>query len=105
MIPILRHLAIISAIAVGGFYAYSILSGPRGLIAITQSRAEVQKMEQENERLAAEIRRHQKFIDDLRSKPELRDRIIRQRLEKQKPGETTILDTGKLPASPAAPIR
>jgi cell division protein FtsB len=105
MPALLRQLALVSAVLIGGYYAYTLLTGPRGFAAIYASHAEVQEMEKENERLRQEIQRHEKLIRDLKSNPDLRDRMIRQRLEKQKPGETVILDGGEPHKSPAAPIR
>jgi len=101
----LRQLALIGAVLIGGYYAFTLLTGPQGLASIYASHAEVQQMEQDNERLRQQIERHEKLIRDLKSNPDLRDRMIRQRLEKQKPGETVILDNGEPHKSPAAPIR
>lgn len=105
MVSPLRHLVVAVLVVTGGYYAYTALTGPRGITTIGASHTEVRKMEEENERLRLEIEKHRQFIHKLETDPEMRDRMIRSRLEKQKPGETTIYDTGELPASPAAPIR
>lgn len=104
MIPLFRNAAIIAAVLMGAVYAYSVLSGPNGIAAIQDSHSQVVEMEQENERLRREVDRHKEFLRKAGEDPEFRDRLIRQRLEKQKPGETVIYDTGELPKSPAAPV-
>jgi cell division protein FtsB len=103
MLALLRNVAIAAAVLTGVYYAYTVLAGPHGFAAINASHTEVLKMEEENERLRLEVERHREFIQRLKNDPDLQDRIIRQRLEVQKPGETTIYDTGELPQSPAAP--
>lgn len=105
MLALLRHLAIFVAVIGAVLFAYTALTGPRGISAITASHNEVLKMEQENERLRQEIEKHKEFLRKLETDPAMRDRVTRSRLEKQKPGEITIYDKGELPKSPAAPIR
>ena len=100
---LLRHLAVVLGVAAGGYYAYTALTGPRGLAAIRASHEEVRKMEEDNERLRLEIEKHKQYVQQLRTDPEARDRAIRQRLEKQKPGEKTIYDQPTPPRSPPPP--
>jgi cell division protein FtsB len=104
MTPLLRNLIILAALVTGVIYAYSQLTGSKGIGAIRASHAEVERMERENERVKREVERHRKFIDEISKDPELRKQIIRQRLEVHEPGKTTIYDHDGKPQSPAAPL-
>ncbi len=90
MLAILRQLGYVAAVAVVCFYAFVALRGPHGVPQMMEKRQQLQLMEGENEKLRQEIRKHEEFIRKLETDATTRDRVIRERTNKQKPDETTI---------------
>lgn len=90
MLRLLRQLGVVAAIVIGGVYAFMALRGPNGIPHILEKRDELRKMQMENEKLRQEIKRREEYLQKLSESPELRDKEIRERTNKQKADETTI---------------
>lgn len=99
MLTILRQLGYVAAVAVVCFYAFVALRGPHGVPRMIEKKQQLERMEGENEKLRQDIRKHEEFIRKLENDPEVRDRVIREKTNRQKPDETTIYL--QEPAAPA----
>ena len=90
MLRLLRQLGFVAAIVIGGVYAFMALRGPGGIPTMIEKREELRKMEAENEKLRLEIKRREDYLRKLEESPDLREREVRERTNKQKADETTI---------------
>ena len=87
---IFRYLAFFGAFGVAGFYCFVVFQGPHGYPAYRESRAQIQKMKDENNKLKAEIREKKGFINKLESSDAEREKAIQEITNKTKGGSTTI---------------
>lgn len=99
MVPLLKPLGYIAAAALACAYAVVLLRSPQGFPAMMEKRRQVQEMQRSNEALKEEIRRLEKRLEDIESRWDEKERIIRERTNKVKPGETTVF----VPEEPGAP--
>lgn len=90
MLRLLRQLGFVAAIVIGGVYAFMALRGPAGIPTMIEKREELRKMEAENEKLRLEIKRREEYLRKLEDSPDLREKEVRERTNKQKADETTI---------------
>ena len=79
-----------AAAALLGVYVFLALAGPNAVTSIPATQRKIDEMQTQNDKLRQEIRKRNDYLKDLEKRPDLKDREIRKRLNKQKPGETTI---------------
>ena len=96
---IFRYLAFFGAFGVAGFYCFAVFQGPNGYSTYRESRQQIQRMKDENEKLKAQIRDKRIFIDKLESSDAAREKAIQEITNKAKCGSTVIY----LNDTPAAP--
>ena len=87
---IFRYLAFFGAFGVAGFYCFVVFQGPHGYPAYRESRQQIQRMKNENEKLKAQIRDKKMFLDKLESSEAEREKAIQEITNKAKAGSTTI---------------
>jgi cell division protein FtsB len=97
MLALLKPLGYIAAAVLLCAYVFVLLRGPQGLNAMLEKRRQVREMEKSNAALREEIQRLRKRLDGIASRPDEQERIIRERTNKVKPGETIVI----LPDDPA----
>ncbi len=88
---IFRYLAFFGAFGVAGFYCFAVFQGPHGYPAYRESRAQIQRMKDENNRLKAQIRDKRFYIDKLESSEAEREKAIQEITNKAKGKSTTII--------------
>jgi cell division protein FtsB len=84
-----RYLSLILIGALLSLGAVAYLRAPSGLPATLDKMHQVQKMEEENNRLREEIQQRQDRIERLKTSQPARDREIRDRYNMQKRNEKT----------------
>ena len=88
---IFRYLAFFGAFGVAGFYCFAVFQGPHGCPAYRESRAQIQRMKDENNKLKAQIRDKRLYIDKLESSEAEREKAIQEITNKAKGKSTTII--------------
>ena len=87
---IFRYLAFFGAFGVAGFNCFVVFQGPHGYPAYRESRMQIQRMKNENEKLKAQIREKKQFLDKLESSDAEREKAIQEITNKTKGGSTVI---------------
>jgi cell division protein FtsB len=90
MVPLLKPLGYIAAFALALAYLFILFRSPQGLPTVFEKHRQVQEMEKANEAMREEIQRMRKRLEDISSRWDEKERIIRERTNKAKPGETII---------------
>lgn len=85
-----RYLAFFGAFGVAGFYCFQVFQGPHGYPAYRESRQQIQRMKDENNKLKTQIRDKQQFIEKLESSDAEREKAIQEITNKSKGDSTTI---------------
>lgn len=83
-----RKLGMMAAIALLGVYAVIALSGPQGMPALMQKRAEIVRLQEQNADLQRENERKRERIRILEEQPDQQELEVRKQLNLGKPGET-----------------
>ena len=87
----LPRLAYAAALLLVGSYGYFALSGPKGLSAIAEKRAQIRELEKRNEELTKEIERKREHIRRLNESPAEQELEIRERLKLVHPNEKVYI--------------
>lgn len=87
---IFRYLAFFGAFGVVGFYCFGVFQGPNGYAAFRESRQQIQRMKDENEKLRAAIAERRKNIERLESSEAARAKAIEEITNKAK-GDATVI--------------
>lgn len=87
---IFRYLAFFGAFGVAGFYCFVVFQGPHGYPAYRESRQQIQRMKDENEKLKAQIHDRQLRIEKLESSETAREKAIQEITNKAK-GDSTVI--------------
>ena len=80
---------ILLAIAIA--YVWIAVSGPQGLQALLQKRAEIRQLQEQNAALTREIEHRRDRIRRLQESTSEQEMEIRKQLKLQRPGETTFI--------------
>jgi cell division protein FtsB len=94
---IFRYLAFLGAFGVAGFYCFTVFQGPNGYHAYVESRQQIQRMKDENEKLRAQIREKRVTIEKLESSEAAREKAIQEITNKAK-GDSTVIYLNDGPA-------
>ena len=94
---IFRYLAFFGAFGVVGFYGFAVFQGPHGYSAYRESRNQIQRMRDENEKLKTEIKDKQLTIEKLGSSEAAREKAIQEITNKAK-GASTVIYLNDSPA-------
>ena len=94
----LKRLSYAAALMMIAAYAWIALRGPRGIPALLEKRREIQSLQEQNANLVQRIDARKERIRRLEHDRNEQERVIRERLKLQRPGETTF----KLPDAPDA---
>lgn len=93
------------AVAVAGFgiYAALNLTGPQGVTALFAKWDELHRIQVQNANLATELKERKERIRILSDSLEERELVIREKLQKLRPGEKLYQVPDPEPAAPATP--
>jgi cell division protein FtsB len=91
MSSLLRQLGYLAAAALACFYVMTIVRGPNGLGTMIEKQKEIRSIQDENDELRREIQAKEEYIQRLKVNDEERERAIRERTNKLKPGEKIII--------------
>jgi cell division protein FtsB len=100
----LKRISYAAVLMFAAAYVWIALRGPRGVPALLEKRREIQVLQEQNANLVQQLEARKERIRKLEHDRSEQDRVIRERLKLQRPGETTF----KLPdppqsSAPAAP--
>lgn len=93
----LRRLSYAVALVLVAAYFWIAFRGPRGVPALLEKRRDIEMLQEQNANLSREIEARKDRIRRLEHDRNEQERLIRERLKLQRPGETTF----KLPETPS----
>lgn len=86
----LKRISYVVVVVLAAAYFWIAFRGPRGVPALLEKRLEIEMLQERNANLVQEIEARKDRIRRLEHDRSEQDRVIRERLKLQRPGETTF---------------